>query len=136
MRRPLRLLTTLLLAHVVASYSLAIALTLGWSVPRAEAWLLVTVESPVILWAVAMDALRGAVPWKIFTIAYAGYALGFVGVVVYRAMEGRQSRRVRRRRQGLCTRCGYDLTGNVSGRCPECGEHVNPKAKLLLPRGR
>ena len=21
-----------------------------------------------------------------------------------------------------CTKCGYDLTGNVSGRCPECGE--------------
>lgn len=22
---------------------------------------------------------------------------------------------------GHCARCGYDLTGNVSGRCPECG---------------
>lgn len=22
---------------------------------------------------------------------------------------------------GRCQRCGYDLTGNVSGRCPECG---------------
>ncbi|MBP7746729.1 MAG: hypothetical protein KA383_11420 [Phycisphaerae bacterium] len=22
---------------------------------------------------------------------------------------------------GHCTGCGYDLTGNVSGRCPECG---------------
>ncbi len=21
----------------------------------------------------------------------------------------------------ICERCGYDLTGNVSGRCPECG---------------
>jgi hypothetical protein len=25
------------------------------------------------------------------------------------------------RRNGLCPRCGYDLTGNVSGTCPECG---------------
>ncbi len=25
---------------------------------------------------------------------------------------------------GHCQRCGYDLTGNVSGRCPECGEAV------------
>ena len=23
---------------------------------------------------------------------------------------------------GHCKNCGYDLTGNVSGRCPECGE--------------
>jgi hypothetical protein len=27
----------------------------------------------------------------------------------------------RRRRPGTCRRCGYNLTGNVSGVCPECG---------------
>jgi len=26
---------------------------------------------------------------------------------------------------GYCQECGYDLTGNVSGRCPECGGHCN-----------
>lgn len=26
-----------------------------------------------------------------------------------------------RRLEGRCGRCGYDLTGNVSGVCPECG---------------
>lgn len=25
---------------------------------------------------------------------------------------------------GCCPSCGYDLTGNVSGRCPECGNRV------------
>ena len=25
---------------------------------------------------------------------------------------------------GHCQRCGYDLTGNVSGRCPECGQGI------------
>ena len=29
-----------------------------------------------------------------------------------------------RRKRGLCIRCGYDLTGNVSGACPECGENL------------
>jgi hypothetical protein len=33
-------------------------------------------------------------------------------------------RRRRRRRPGCCVMCGYDLTGNVSGRCPECGAEV------------
>ena len=28
----------------------------------------------------------------------------------------------RRVRPGCCLRCGYDLTGNLSGVCPECGE--------------
>ncbi len=27
----------------------------------------------------------------------------------------------RRIPRGHCRRCGYDLTGNVSGKCPECG---------------
>jgi hypothetical protein len=25
---------------------------------------------------------------------------------------------------GHCARCGYDLTGNVSGMCPECGKRI------------
>ncbi len=31
-------------------------------------------------------------------------------------------RRWRRCRKGLCPACGYNLTGNVSGVCPECGK--------------
>ena len=31
-------------------------------------------------------------------------------------------RRWWRRRKGLCLTCGYNLTGNTSGICPECGE--------------
>lgn len=29
-----------------------------------------------------------------------------------------------RGRPGHCTHCGYDLTGNTSGTCPECGERI------------
>lgn len=42
--------------------------------------------------------------------------------------------RERWRRSGHCVRCGYDLAGNTSDRCPECGElHVR---ELSTPHGR
>jgi hypothetical protein len=34
----------------------------------------------------------------------------------------RRHARWRRKRLGLCPSCAYDLTGNVSGVCPECGQ--------------
>jgi hypothetical protein len=47
---------------------------------------------------------------------------GHVGLMLwYRSPE---LRRRERRAKGLCLRCGYDLHGNVSGVCPECGTSV------------
>src|SRR5436309_2931338 len=41
------------------------------------------------------------------------------------------ARRQRRRAgRGECLGCGYDLTGNASGRCPECGAAIGPAAAL------
>ena len=38
------------------------------------------------------------------------------------ALVGVPLRRWRRRSKGQCRNCVYDLTGNESGVCPECGE--------------
>lgn len=35
----------------------------------------------------------------------------------------------------LCSRCKYDLFGNVSGRCPECGTLVSTQVHELATRG-
>jgi predicted RNA-binding Zn-ribbon protein involved in translation (DUF1610 family) len=37
----------------------------------------------------------------------------------------RSWRAVSRWRSNRCRSCGYDLRGNVSGRCPECGRRIN-----------
>lgn len=55
------------------------------------------------------DEIGGTIPfWSITAVAAAGWLLA------------------RRRRPtpdaGCCRQCGYDLTGNESGKCPECGE--------------
>jgi hypothetical protein len=39
-------------------------------------------------------------------------------------------RRKHGRRPGRCPRCKYDLTGNVSGVCPECGTQVAPDERF------
>jgi hypothetical protein len=35
-----------------------------------------------------------------------------------------------------CLRCGYDLTGNTSGICPECGQDVPDRQRRGLNRPR
>lgn len=42
-------------------------------------------------------------------------------------------RRSPRSGPGLCRTCGYDLSGNVSGVCPECGNATADK-RATLPR--
>lgn len=39
-------------------------------------------------------------------------------------------RRWRRRRHGWCVHCGYNLVGNVSGVCPECGQKTGQPGGL------
>jgi len=54
-----------------------------------------------------------------YSLAFLAEVLGFL--YWYR-------RRGARRRNGLCVECGYNLTGNISGACPECGAAVTEKS--------
>jgi hypothetical protein len=61
-------------------------------------------------------------------ICRCGRGLGIVAlpacVFMLSASYFRPFRRWRRRRKNQCVHCGYDLNGNVSGVCPECGTKV------------
>ena len=127
-----RLLVTLLLAHVVASYGVVVAMTLRYGRGRAETWLFAPAVAPVAVWDVTRDPRT--YKWPTVAAVDGSYAACFAATLALRRASGRESRRAGRRRKGLCTECGYDLTGNVSGKCPECGVHVNPKARLLVRR--
>ena len=61
-----------------------------------------------------VPSVRGDWPmWEV--IALAG-GCG-IGLYWYRARKPRHKPVP----PGQCRKCGYNLTGNVSGRCPECG---------------
>lgn len=66
---------------------------------------------------------------RAFPLAFVGALGGWSLLVVWLWNRRlRRSLRLQARRKGvfLCIPCGYDLTGNVSGRCPECGAGVIP----------
>ncbi len=42
-------------------------------------------------------------------------------------------RRAWRRRHGLCESCTYNLTGNISGICPECGKQIRTSQAVSPP---
>ncbi len=89
--------------------------------------------------ALSLPALAGAVSqivngWSAFALSEAVHSLLLfaVGVALFLGSHGlaRVWSRLRysglRRQMGLCVHCGYELTGNVSGVCPECGTPVAP----------
>ena len=84
---------------------------LGWTMPAvypAGTWKWAPPRSPALWAALGATVLWDALLW------YAWYAS--------RARRARTARRAR-----SCLECGYNLTGNVSGRCPECGHIVLQK---------
>lgn len=83
----------------------------GFSVTRFPA-------SPPVLFP-SWGTLRGG-PFVVFPLWIPAALFGLFGLWRFR--------RASRLPPGRCTACGYDLRGNESGRCPECGEAVRPAA--------
>ena len=49
---------------------------------------------------------------------------GAIGYIIAKRIERMEKRQYMRRRYNLCLNCDYNLTGNVTGICPECGEKI------------
>ena len=63
---------------------------------------------------------------RIYQTVRSGFVPGWIPLLLVALPTAIIFWRDRRRRfpVGHCKKCGYDLTGNVSGRCPECGQRV------------
>ncbi len=79
------------------------------------------------------DSLR-PIPFALYYVKLNGWLVtGLVAVCPCAAFFRGPWRRHRRRRRGRCVRCGYDLTGNLSGVCPECGGSAKAQKKRARP---
>jgi hypothetical protein len=80
---------------------------------------------PVSSWGVAAPgppAIRYTITDRMITFPHWFPLLVFTALPAWWSVA--RIREARRIREGCCKTCGYDLTGNVSGACPECGGKV------------
>lgn len=54
----------------------------------------------------------------------------FAAILAFIALKRRKARRARP--QLACRACWYDLRGNTSGRCPECGSSISPELQETI----
>jgi len=121
-----RLRSHIALAHVVASYFAMMAFFVpGYSTSAGDMLCIVT-ASPITLpmWFISM-AFKGTHDAGLSnagaTVLVCLYAVGFCATW---ALLRRRLRLHHRLQFGCCPGCGYNLTGNTSGVCPECGAPV------------
>jgi hypothetical protein len=92
-----------------------------WEVTGSVAVGLSSIGGVMLAWAVVLSLDVRSVhvaPLVVLTGVWNAFVAGaMLYWVARRARVG-----PRWRGGGVCRECGYDLTGNVSGRCPECGE--------------
>lgn len=61
-----------------------------------------------------------------FVLSGTGFACIPTGLIIMAVLKARR----RESPPGMCRECGYNLYGNVSGVCPECGSRVPEQEKV------
>ena len=81
-----------------------------------------------VRWARLGELLAAAAGTVVVIVVTQVYTPYFLAVAVplliawFTVIQRRNLLRAKRLAEGRCLGCGYDLTGNLSGVCPECGE--------------
>ncbi len=92
---------------------------------RAAAFLVVVGATGVfVLWDKLVASVSSS--WSLHLL-FMLYLIGFGIAIWFTRRDIRRLLRAQLAKKGIpvCIPCGYDLTGNVSGTCPECGTAVD-----------
>jgi hypothetical protein len=104
----------------------------GLSSPRGEGprvLLYTAIPAEYLVWeGWAGDATRQ----RVFVVPGWSLVLFFVGGVLVLFMSGNRNANARHKGVHPCMTCGYCLTGNVSGLCPECGTPIPEEEKQAI----
>jgi len=73
--------------------------------------------------------------WNEVTAAVIGAVAGALLGIAFGLRNVGAAKRWYESRIGKCDHCGYDLTGNVTGVCPECGAGIG-KSKVQGPKSK
>jgi len=58
-----------------------------------------------------------------------------LGALIYQTAATRRAKsKIDRVLQGFCVKCGYNLTGNTSGMCSECGNAIPEPGRLAIAK--
>lgn len=89
-----------------------------------------------ILWLLILVVHCAEYPLELDRGVAQGLAgLAVLGIIPALWAHKRDLERIRAKQRGLCRRCGYNLMGNVSGTCPECGTPVGETDGDATARG-
>lgn len=101
---------------------------------RAIVWLLLLVMGMIALIFATIglsveffgSRFNPGIPKPICVVVALAVVANVCGIAIARLWSGRLRPFLWKQFPHLCDACGYDLTGNVSGVCPECGQAVGP----------
>ena len=99
--------------------------------PPIERWLTNTLTALPLVLCATLCALGVEVRYPVAVACLMALSIAWPTARVWQYCQQRALVR-HRIAVGQCPACGYDLTGNVSGVCPECGRKIGEGSKSAL----